>query len=155
MISVMEREIAINRVNRKALEKILLHYPLEKLNEVPQGFTNNVIWNIAHVVITQQLLIYKLSGLPMHIDANLVDKFKKGTKTEAPCSAAEVAQIKELLFTTLDQTILDLKAGKFTKYNEYPTSTGFVLQSIEDAFSFNTFHEGIHLGYILALKKAL
>ncbi len=30
-----------------------------------------------------------------------------------------------------------------------------VLKSIEDAIQFNNFHEGIHLGYILALKKAL
>jgi len=29
------------------------------------------------------------------------------------------------------------------------------LRNVEDAIAFNNFHEGIHLGYILALKKSL
>ena len=36
---------------------------LEELNTVPKGFNNNVIWNVGHVVATQQLLCYKFSGL--------------------------------------------------------------------------------------------
>ncbi len=35
------------------------------------------------------------------------------------------------------------------------TSAGIRLESVEDAIAFNNFHEGIHLGYVMALKKAL
>jgi len=59
------------------------------------------------------------------------------------------------MFTVLDQTEKDLEAGIFKTYQEYPTSTGYVITSVQDALNFNNFHEGIHLGYILALKKSL
>ncbi len=151
----MQDPLAITRVNRKALEKMLDHYSLEELNKVPEGFTNNLIWNIAHVVVTQQLLVYKLSGLPMMVSDEMVNAYKKGTKTEGAVDQNEVDQVRELLFSTLDQTEKDIKAGVFKGFQEYPTSTGFVLKSIDDAMSFNNFHEGIHLGYILALRKGI
>ncbi len=151
----MQDPLVITRVNRKIIEKILDNHTLEQLNMVPEGFKNNLIWNIAHVVVTQQLLMYKLSGLPMMINDELVEKYRKGTKTEGPITADEVAQVKGLLFSTIDKAEKDLAQHVFKEYNEYETSTGFVLKSIEDAIQFNNFHEGIHLGYILALKKAV
>ncbi len=151
----MHDTIEITRVNRRILEKMLDNYSLEQLNKVPEGFNNNLIWNIAHVVVTQQLLVYKLSGLPMMIDDKMVNTYKKGTKTEGAVTQQEVDKVRGLLFSTLDQTEKDLKTGVFKSFNEYPTSTGFVLKSLEDAMHFNNFHEGIHLGYILALKKSL
>jgi hypothetical protein len=56
-------------------------YTLEQL-KVPEGFNNNIIWNIAHVIVTQQILVYKLSGLPMIVTDEMVEKYRKGTKTE-------------------------------------------------------------------------
>lgn len=151
----MKDQLEITRTNRRLLEKIMNNYSLEQLNTVPEGFANNMIWNIAHVIVTQQLLVYKLSGLPLMIDEEMVALYKKGSKTERSVSQEEVTVIKELLFSTLDKTEKDIDAAVFKEYNEYPTSTGFVLRSATDAMSFNNFHEGIHLGYILALKKAL
>lgn len=151
----MQHPLEIARVNRAALSKIIENYSLEQLNTVPEGFNNNLIWNIAHVIVTQQLLMYKLSGLPMQVSDEMVEKYKKGTKTEGDVSQEEVDIIKKLLLTTLNQTEKDLKDQIFKNFNEYPTSTGFVLRSIEDALHFNNFHEGIHLGYILALRKSL
>ncbi|WP_459210417.1 DinB family protein [Aquimarina rhabdastrellae] len=151
----MKEQLAITRVNRKLMEKILDGHTLEQLNKVPDGFRNNLIWNIAHVVITQQLLVYKLSGLPMKVSEALVEKYKKGTQTQGDVTQGDVAEIKASLFSTLDMLEKDIEDKIFTSYQEYPTSTGFVLTSLSDAIAFNNFHEGIHLGYILALKKAL
>ncbi len=151
----MQHPLEITRTNRRLLEKILDSHSLEQLNKVPEGFKNNLIWNIAHVVVTQQLLVYKLSGLAMMVNDEMVNTFKKGTKTEGVVPQEEVDKIKALLFSTLDQTEKDIEAGIFKSFQEYPTSTGFVLKSLEDAINFNNFHEGIHMGYVLALKKAL
>lgn len=151
----MQHQLEITRTNRRLMQKILENHSLEQLNKVPDGFKNNLIWNIAHVVVTQQLLAYKLSGLPMMVDEEMVNTYRKGTKTEGLVSQEEVDKIKSLMFSTLDQTEKDLEVGIFRNFQEYPTSTGFVLKSLEDAMNFNNFHEGIHLGYILALKKAL
>ncbi|MHA7055649.1 DinB family protein [Aquimarina sp. M1] len=151
----MKDQLEITRTNRKLLAQILDNYSLEDLNKVPEGFSNNLIWNIAHVIVTQQLLVYKLSGLSMMIDDDMVNTYRKGTKAEGLTSNEEVENIKELLFSSVDKTEKDIEAKIFKKYQEYPTSTGFTLKSIKDAINFNNFHEGIHLGYILALRKSL
>ncbi|SEK71155.1 DinB superfamily protein [Aquimarina amphilecti] len=151
----MKDQLEITRTNRRLLAKIMDSFSLEDLNKVPEGFNNNLIWNIAHVVVTQQLLVYKLSGLPMMIGDDMVVKYRKGTKAEGFASKEDVEQVKELLFTTIDQAEKDIDSSVFEEYQEYPTSTGFVLRSVKDAISFNNFHEGIHLGYVLALKKSL
>lgn len=33
-------------------------YSLDQLNTIPDGFNNNLIWNIGHVIVSQQGLIY-------------------------------------------------------------------------------------------------
>jgi hypothetical protein len=43
-----------------------------------------------HVVVTQQLLVNGLSGLPMLIDSQLVEAFRKGTKTEEDASQKDL-----------------------------------------------------------------
>lgn len=147
--------IDISRKNRKLFEDFIDGFSLDKLNKVPAGFNNNIIWNIAHCIVTQQLLVYKLSGLEGVLSDELIAKFRKGTKTECDLSQKEVNEIKSLLFLPLDKTEEDYVKGVFKNYNEYQVSTGSVLATVEHALVFNNFHEGIHLGYILALKKSL
>jgi predicted transcriptional regulator len=141
--------------NRKILEGFLNQFTLEELNKVPEGFSNNIIWNIAHVIVTQQLLVYRNSDLPMFVSDNMVDKYKKGTKAEVEVSQAEIEEIKSLLFSSLEKLVEDYNNGLFKNYNEYTVSTKSTLTNAEEALEFNNFHEGIHLGYILALKKSL
>ncbi|MBD0831430.1 DinB family protein [Aestuariibaculum sediminum] len=141
---------------RHFFSQYLENTSLENLNKIPEGFNNNIIWNIGHIVVTQQLLAYKLSGLPMLISEELVSKYMKGTKPEGSVSQAEVDEIKALLFKTLEKTKEDLENNIFKTYNSYTVSTtGNTLNSIEDAFDFVLFHEGMHLGYVMALVRAL
>jgi hypothetical protein len=65
---------------RAILYKFLEQFSLEQLNTVPNGYRNSIYWNIMHVVVTQQLLVYGLSGLPMLIDSQLVEAFRKAQK---------------------------------------------------------------------------
>jgi len=151
----MQYAFDINLKNRTLLSSIIEKFSLEALNKVPDGFRNNLIWNIAHVVVTQQLLIYKLSGLTMLTSDAMVEAYKKGTKVERDVTQNEVNEIKALLFTSVDKLKADYEAGVFKNYNTYTTSTNSTMTNVEEAIAFNNFHEGIHLGYILALKKSL
>ncbi|WP_452230394.1 MULTISPECIES: DinB family protein [unclassified Lacinutrix] len=141
--------------NRKLLESIMENHTLEQLNKVPEGFNNNMIWNIAHTIVTQQLLVYKLSTLPSVLSEEMIETYRKGTKTERDVTQAEVNEIKGLLFSTIEKTKEDYDNKRFKNYNEYMVSTKGVLTNVEEAIDFNSFHEGIHLGYILALKRSL
>ena len=149
----MEKLFNITLQNRKILFKFLNNTPREQLLKIPDGFRNNIWWNIAHVIVTQQLLIYKLSGLPMKISDELVDKFKKGTVPDGTATDEEIEIMTGFLFSTIEWMQEDYENGLFKNYNEYATSVNITLSSVEDAIAFNLFHEGLHLGSILALLK--
>ena len=151
----MEQTFELNRTCRKLIAPFLEEYTLDQLNTIPEGFSNTLFWNIAHVVVTQQLLVYKLSGLPMLISDELVDKYKKGSKPEQAATQEEVDQIKALIFDLVDQTQADYGSGVFTQFTEYPTSSGFILKNVKHAMAYNNFHEGLHLGIMMSMKKIL
>lgn len=149
----MQDTFEVNRTTRKWVNQFLENHTLEQLNKIPEGFSNNLIWNIGHIVVTQQLLVYKLSGLPIVVSDEMVEKYRKGTKPEQDASQEEVDVLKSLLFKTVEQAEADYKNGVFVNYQEYPTSTGFVLQSAKGAIEFNNMHEGVHIGIMMNIKK--
>ena len=141
--------------NRKLLEAFLDNFTLDQLNKIPEGFNNNIIWNIAHTIVTQQLLVYGNSQLSMLVADDMVSKYRKGTKAEHNVTQKEVDEIRALLFSTIEKTVKDYNNGIFVNYTTYTVSTKSTLTNVEEALEFNNFHEGIHFGYILALKKSL
>jgi len=150
----MNTSLQVTIASRELLQKFIENHTLEQLNTIPEGFKNNIIWNIGHVIVTQQLLAYKLSGLAMMVTDEMVAKYQKGSTPQGNVSQEEVEAIKNLLFTTITKTQEDLDNGLFQNYIEYTVSTAnFTLKSIEDAMQFNNFHEGIHIGVILQLRK--
>jgi len=149
----MKTSFEITRMNRRKLLDVLENNTLEQLNKVPEGFSNNLIWNIAHIVVVQQMLVYKLSGLPMQISDAMVDTYKRGTKPEADVTADEVETIKQLLTSTIDQTEADYNAGIFRDYTDFTTMSGFVITNAQQAIEFNNYHEGIHAGIMLGIRK--
>ncbi len=140
--------------NRKIFYYFLQDLPLEELNRIPEGFNNNIFWNIAHCVATQQILVYKRSGSTPMVSEEFILTYKKGTRPEKEATKDDVDQVSRLLFSTLEKTQEDLSNGIFKEYEEYTTSTKTVIKNAENAIEFNNFHEGIHLGYILALRRA-
>ena len=151
----MENLFDITLKNRQRLHHILENTSKEDLLKIPEGFRNNIWWNIAHVVATQQILMYKLGGRPLCIPEELVEKFKKGTVPDGMATDDEIEQVKKLLFSTVEEAITDYDNGLFSSYNEYTTSANVTLKNVDDAIPFNFFHEGLHYGSILALQKAV
>jgi hypothetical protein len=149
----MHKTFYVTRTSRKVLSQFIENFSLDQLNKIPDGFNNNLIWNIAHIVVTQQRLVYKFSGLPMRISDEIFEKYKGGTKPNGAVSQAEVEEIKSLLFETIDQTEADYNSGIFKNYQEYTTSIGLTIASIEDAFSFNNYHEALHTGVMMSIRK--
>lgn len=149
----MNSVFEVQKTSREILLKVLDNHSLEQLNKIPQGFKNNLIWNIAHCVAAQQALVYKLSGLPSIVSDEFIAKYRKDTKPEGDVSQAEVDEIRRLLSETLHQAEKDYADKIFTNYTEYTTSMGFTLRNVEDALSFNNYHEGTHLGIILSIRK--
>ena len=125
----------------------------EQLTTIPKGYKNNILWNIGHVVVTQQLLHYKFSGLDMYVSKDLCDKFQRGTSPSDWFSPPDVEQIKSSLLELPGNLEDDYNAGKFVSFNEYTTVTGITLNDFDDSLLFNNFHEGVHLGITMAMRK--
>lgn len=140
---------------RKNLHKILTTTPKEDLLRIPDGFNNNIWWNIAHVVATQQILVYKFSGLKMRIPDEMAAKYMKGTKPDGTATDEEIKMVADFLISTIEWTQQDFEAGLFTNYREYTTSAGFHLNTIEDAMNFNLHHEGLHTATIMLQLRFL
>ena len=125
----------------------------EQLNQVPEGFNNNIIWNLAHLVAVQQALCYKRSGLQPIMQDKYVTPFLPGTKPDGFIDTNEVETIKSLLISSLDEFESDYKKSFFTTYTPVVTRYGVALDNIDDAINFLPFHEGFHTAYIMALKR--
>ncbi len=149
----MKTQFDILRKVRELVVKSIQGLSLEQLHAIPEGFKNNIAWNVAHLVVTQQLLHYRLSGKDCLIPEELIEENRKGTSPTKKFTQEEFDEILELLKGLPNTLEEDFNEGIFTEYKEYPTSTGFVLDTIETAITFNNFHESLHLGVIMSLKK--
>ena len=47
--------------SREIYASYIENYTLEQLNHIPEGLRNNLIWNIGHIIVSQQRLAYLLS----------------------------------------------------------------------------------------------
>lgn len=144
-------------VNIRRLTKGLLEGTTpEQRRVIPPGFNNNLLWHVGHIMVTQQLLCYKLSGLPMGVDAQELEWFSKGSSPEKWTGDPDDEAIFEKLVLLAEKLRDDVaQQGVFTTYEPYETSTGFVLASIEDAIVFNNFHESFHLGTLRTMARII
>lgn len=127
----------------------------EQLLTIPAGFRNNILWNAGHMIATQQLLIYGLSGMPFQVPQDFIDTFRKGTEARTDYDADTLDFIRKNLLHTAHRAAVDCLNHSYETFQTYPTSYGIELHSIEEAIQFNNTHEGLHLGYMMALRKVV
>lgn len=149
----MEPLLKALKTSRKLYEELFDKYSLEQMNVVPDKYNNNIIWNIAHIIASQQSLVYKLSNLPMHISDDFFDRYKPGSRPLNNVSETEAGEIKSLLTSMIVKTETDLVNGKFTSFTERNTLTGFHLGNLRDALVFTIYHEGLHMGVIRSIGR--
>ena len=146
----------LHRCIRERYLQYLEGFTLEQLAVIPQGFRNNLLWNISHAIVTQQLYCYHNSGLPMYVPQDFIAAYRKGTVPDGHIpTSAEIEELKDLLISTVNLLETDYQKGIFKHYNHYVTGIEYELNTIEEAIYFNISHEGVHLGSVLALKCAI
>ncbi|HEY5463707.1 MAG TPA: DinB family protein [Hanamia sp.] len=153
----MKESIDIIRGARKFLLNLIDGISIEKLNEIPPGFHNNLAWNFAHVIATQQILCYRNAGVKPVISDEIIDKYKSGTRPEGFIDEKEFETLKQSLLSTIDKFEEDSVTNMFENYKAFDLKSypGVRLKNISDAAKFDSFHEGLHVGYSMALKRAL
>ena len=152
---MIDYQFNILEKSREAVLKKTENLSEEQINKIPEGFKNNIAWNVIHLLVTQQLLCYKLAGKEMYVSEEVVNSYRKGTAPDPskPVSLEDFNKFKEELMLNIKRIKEDYK--KVTSFNSYPTSAGITLNSIDDAIAFNNYHEGLHTGFINALLRAI
>ncbi|MDB5195990.1 MAG: DinB family protein [Flaviaesturariibacter sp.] len=124
-----------------------------QFNIVPEGFNNNIAWNLGHLVAAEQGVCYMRGGLKPVIDPAFFERYKPGSRPDEAISEEAITEIKSLMMSTLDRLQEDYDEGAFAHYTTWTTRYGTTLASIDEALAFLLFHEGFHGGICLALKK--
>ena len=145
--------IEVLRATRTNVLATVNKFSYEQLTAIPAGFSNSILWNFTHSIVSQQSLIYGLSGNKMHLNESLISKFRKGTKGTEIVSSSEFEQLKKDYLTTVDQLERDVEILLNSEYNNYKTSYNVELKSVKNAITFSNAHEALHFGVIMAISK--
>ncbi|MEP7111057.1 MAG: DinB family protein [Ferruginibacter sp.] len=148
----MNKQFEILKKTRKSLLEFTSDLTIDQVNEIPPGYNNNIAWNLGHLVASQQVLCYLCAGLPLSIDEKFYERYKSGTKPGAMVDHNELELIKQLALSAIGQFESDYQNALFANYTPWTNRYGIEISTIDDAIAYVIFHEGLHLGFIMALK---
>lgn len=140
---------------RENLVKAISSLGLEQANKQPLGFNNTAAWNFCHPIVTTHLLTLGLAGLDTGLSARELAKFRKGSSGNLPCTQEEIDRFIALASDSLETLKTTYLNGDLKNFQAYETSYGVKLSTIEEALHFVGVHEALHLGYLMAQKRAL
>ncbi len=149
----MNRQIERIKQIRTFLIESINDLSADELNEIPSGFNNNIVWNLGHLIAAQQGVCYVRAGVKPAVDEKYIILYKSGTKPGGFIAGNEAEIIKKLLISSLDLLQADYEDNVFASYLLWTTRYGAELSNIDDALQFLLFHEGLHSGSVIALKK--
>ncbi len=151
----MQYILQLFQQNRRNIGELLKEHSLTQANTIPQGFNNNLIWNAGHILVSQQFLLYHFSGLTMpEFVQVLAPKYGANTSPTVEASQTEMNLIVTELIKSSEKLVEDYKNDVFKSYEKYTSKYfGITMKNIDEAISFNTFHEGYHFGFMRAITK--
>jgi hypothetical protein len=149
----MDKQFDVIVKTRENFLNLIDGLSIEQLNKIPEGFNNNIAWNFGHIIVSQQVLCYTRAGIASRTEDWLLKKYQKGSKPESFIDSGEIELLRKKLFSLIDDLKEDMNDKKFEGYQPVMTGFGVELKSVEDAIPYFAMHDGLHLGYALALKK--
>jgi len=117
---------------------------------VPQGFRNNIRWNLGHVYLDQYLWIQHLTKEAIILPNHFNEWFGYGTSPEEWRGEVPKLDYLKRLLAVQPFMIRDLYGERLEE--EYSVTESGMF-TVEQVLVRTIFHEGIHLGNIIALKK--
>lgn len=127
----------------------------EQLNYIPEGFNNNIIWHLGHLVSAQQGLCYLQANLPMRVTDAIRNDYAPGTKPERIIAQEEIDDIKSLLITTMEQLESDVNRNYFAGYTPWVNRFDVELNTVDDVLCYLPYHDGLHADRIAAYKRII
>lgn len=133
---------------------------VEELSEgaldcVPEGFNNNVRWNLGHIYVVQEKFAFHFAGEPLQLPENFDRLFAKGTK---PADWNETLPSLEILLEMLAEQPKRIQETFLHRFDEqvktpFTTGSGILLNTIGEFLTVTLYHEGMHFHSISVLKR--
>lgn len=151
---ISRHEVLFEQLNTYRMELLHLVQDLteEEAEMIPTGFNNNMRWNLGHIIVDQYLWIHVLTKEELLVSNAFNEWFAYGT---SPAQfTADTPSLPELVALLKEQPGLIRETYKDRMDEEFaPTEMG--MHTIEQVLIRTIFHEGLHLGAIIALKRQI
>jgi hypothetical protein len=154
MESVQADLYTLSESRRLGLD-LIKNTSFEELLFIPDGFSNNIFWLLGHTFLVQKKLTYALSKLEVETPSWFSEYFANGT---SPKNWKEVPSLEFLLENYTQAPVQlkqDLDQNKFIEFVPFTTKAGTQLNTLKEAIAFNNFHEGLHLGQMLNIRRII
>jgi hypothetical protein len=144
---------------RQTIVKLLKSIPIEHADTIPPTWHNNARWHAGHLLITPCMITYGIMKEPLPLPAEYRQWFAKGSSPagwENPEAMPGFIDLVDDIVPSAGRLFDDLKPRLEEPFIEpYATSAGPVLRTPAEALNFSLAHDGIHLGMLMALVRAL
>lgn len=147
--------ISMMKQTRGLIHSTVSQMSIEALLAIPPGHRNNALWNLGHIVVSQQLLNYGRCGLDLLVPDELVVACRRDTHPGTWTTPPDVNLVLDALIEHPERLEEDYRAGLFQGFEPMVTSTGISINTVEESITFAHFHDGIHTGVIMAQAKTL
>lgn len=119
---------------------------------IPEGFNNNIRWNLGHVLVDQYLWIRALTKEEIPIPMIFNEWFGYGSDPSRFTN--ETPSFSELIPMLQQQPQIIQERYQNRMEEEFPP-TEMGMCTVEQVLVRTIFHEGLHIGAIQALKRQL
>ncbi len=127
-------------------------------DRIPAGWNNNVRWHVGHLVVTPRRLTALLLGEELGLPAEYSKWFAKGTSPSdwGDDAVPPLEQLLGELSSETERVFADMEPRLAEAFpRSYGTTLGTVLKTPADGLTMSFIHDGIHVGLLLALARAL
>ncbi|KUP23746.1 DinB family protein [Paenibacillus sp. DMB5] len=124
----------------------------EEGEKVPAGFNNNIRWNLGHLYTDQFLWLQALTREQQPLPPSYMKWFGYGT---GPADFSEHTPSIAELKTLLKQQPLVIRQTYGERMEEEFPPTEMGMYTVSQVLIRTIYHEGLHLGAILAIKRKL
>ncbi len=128
-----------------------------RLEIMPKGFNNHIKWNLGHLYVAFENIVFRLIGENAKFPINFPELFSPGTSPKQwTMEAPETTELITLLEGQLER-LASLQAKSLDEAipEVYTTSTGAKFLTVGDCVSFIIYHEGMHFGIIKSMNQVL
>ncbi|WP_349408952.1 DinB family protein [Pseudalkalibacillus sp. SCS-8] len=154
----MEQNLIFNQfeMGRKFLMMGAEHITEENADIIPEGFPNNLRWQLGHILVSVEYLVFHQAGEKMNLPEGYAEMFSRGTSpkdwtTEPPKVDVLKAQLSEQMGRV--RATFD---GRLDEKLPEPFKGGpFEFHTVGEMLLFALFHESEHIGCIKGLKAGI